>query len=500
MVAKISSLGVQGIRGYRVEAECYLAGGLPAFDIVGLPDAAVKESRERVRAAARNCGYDFPARRITVNLAPADTKKVGSLYDLPVLLSLLQCMGMVEEQPENCYFIGELSLEGYLRGVSGVLPMALSCPPGSKLFLPSVNAVEASLCRHLDVYAAEHVKQIIDHLNNSAYIPLFEPPEQTDDDIDTGLDFADVRGQDAVKRAMEIAAAGYHSILIEGPPGAGKSMLATRLPSILPPLSYNEALEVTAVYSVSGLLPNGKPILKTRPFRSPHHTSSDVSIVGGGAYPKPGEVSLAHHGILFLDELPEFSRQTLEVLRQPLESGEVHISRVNGSVSYPCRFMLVSAMNPCPCGWNGFGDCHCGELKVRNYRNRISGPLLDRMDLHVQAPPVKFDELQQFRPSEPSEAVRQRVIAARSVQEKRFGCGDKTNADLTGQLLRETCVLDKESTALLRSAFTRYRMSGRAHARILRVSRTIADLAGCENIAVEHLAEALQYRGWITEE
>ncbi|MCL2547325.1 MAG: YifB family Mg chelatase-like AAA ATPase [Oscillospiraceae bacterium] len=500
MVAKISTLGVQGIHGYRIDVECFLSGGLPNFDVVGLPDAAVKESRERIRAAARCCGYDFPARRIVMNLAPADTKKSGSLYDLPMLLSLLQCQDVIGELPDNVYFLGELSLEGQLRGGQGVLPMAMACPKGASLFVPTSNAAEAALCRHLKVYAANHVRQIIDHLNDEKYIPPYIPSEAIADDDSAVFvpDFADVRGQEAAKRALEIAAAGGHSVLLEGPPGAGKSMLTTRLPSILPPLSYQEALEVTAIYSVAGRLPDGKPILHNRPFRSPHHTSSDVSLVGGGTYPKPGEISLAHHGVLFLDELPEFSRSALEVLRQPLESGVAHISRISSSLSYPCRFMLAAAMNPCPCGFYGFENdkCTCSQRKIEVYRGRISGPLLDRLDLRIPVPPVKFDELQQVRPAESSAAVRERVVAARECQRIRFNGKAMTNSLLEGQQLRKECALEEDAKALLRNAFQRFRLSGRSHARILRVARTIADLDGAERIDKRHLAESLQFRGW----
>jgi len=492
-VGKVKTLGVIGIRGYQIDVECAVSGGLPAFDVVGLPDAAVKESRERIKAACKSCGFDFPHRRIVMNLAPADTKKSGSLYDLPMLLSLLQRQDIIGDIPENTFFLGELSLEGNLRGGMGVLPMAMACPDSASVFVPTQNAAEAALCQHLKVYAADHVRQIVNHLNGTQFIP----PTLLDDiaphdDARPLLDFADVRGQDAAKRAMEIAAAGGHSILLEGPPGAGKSMLTTRLPSILPPLTYAEALEVTAIHSVAGRLTDGKPILRDRPFRSPHHTSSDISLVGGGSYPKPGEISLAHHGVLFLDELPEFQRTALETLRQPLESGEAHISRISGSLSYPCRFMLAAAMNPCPCGFHGFGNCVCGEKKIASYRSRISGPLLDRLDLRIAVPPVKFDQLQETRPAEASAVIRARVMAARERQAAR-GC---INARLEGQQLRDVCALDAPSEALLRNAFDRFGLSGRSHARILRVARTIADLAGAEALTTAHLAESLQFRGW----
>ena len=500
MVGKVLTLGVQGIHGYQIDVECFLAGGLPAFDVVGLPDAAVKESRERIKAAARCCGYNFPQRRVVMNLAPADTKKTGSLYDLPMLLSLLQCTHIIDAPPENGYFLGELSLEGNLRGGPGVLPMALACPSGAVLFVPKANAAEAALCQHLRVYAADHVKQIIDHLNGDA---LIQPTVLSDDFFDdipdiVKLDFADVRGQDAAKRAMEIAAAGNHSILLEGPPGAGKSMLTMRLPSILPPMSFEESIECTKIYSVAGLLPDKGSLVTERPFRSPHHTLSQSAMTGGGKMPKPGEISLAHNGVLFLDELPEFQKHTLEALRQPLEDGVVTISRVSGTITYPSDFMLVASMNPCPCGFYGdYQKCSCTMPEINRYLSRISGPLLDRIDIMVETPKVDYEKLRLnsgIRP-ESSADIKTRVERAQEVQTMRYGAGPvRFNAQLTAAMIEKHCKLDAPGAEMLRLAFDKMGLSARAYHKILRLARTIADLDGEEDISVVQLAEAIQYR------
>lgn len=496
MVSKVKSLGVSGIGGLEVSVECFLSAGLPGFEVVGLPDTAVKESRERVRAALRNCGFEVPIKRITVNLAPADIRKEGSLYDLPIFLGLLSAAGEIPELPEDWFFIGELSLEGRLRSVSGVLPMALAAAAGGcrKLFVPADNAPEASAVRELEVYPAAHVRDILAHLRGTQPIPP-HPPLEPRRVLRDMPDYADVRGQENAKRALEIAAAGGHNLLMIGPPGAGKSMLARRLPSILPDMSREEALDATAIHSVVGLTSREEPILTSRPFRSPHHSISAGGLTGGGVLPRPGEISLAHLGVLFLDEMPEFHRDALECLRQPMEDGTVTLSRVAGMYSYPSRFMLVCAMNPCKCGWHGHPSerCRCGDESVKKYFGRISGPLLDRIDIQVEVPAVTYEELSGRGPSESSEAIRERVNAARQRQTTRYG-SSACNAHLSGALLEQHCILDKTGRKLMESAFTRLGMTARTYTRILKVARTIADLAACDAILPEHLAEALQFR------
>ncbi len=502
MPGKVYSAAIVGLDGEKVEVQTDVASGLHAFNIVGLPDTAVKESRDRVSSAIKNSGFKPVNRygRITVNLAPADLPKTGPIYDVPIALGILLAAGQISFDAENKMFLGELGLDGRIQSVSGALVMTLLARQAgvAEVYVPSGNAAEAKVVDGVKVFAVDSLMQLVDHLTGREKISPsaaenFDKQDFTPDPA--AVDMRDIKGQEQAKRALEIAAAGGHNVLLSGTPGSGKTLMARAMPGILPRLSFEESLEITKIYSIAGKLPKNTSLLRQRPFRTPHHSASAVSLIGGGTMPKPGEISLAHHGVLFLDEFAEFPKAVLENLRQPLEDGFVTVTRARGSAEFPARFVLVAAMNPCPCGYATDPErpCRCSPSQLDRYARKISGPILDRIDLHVNVPRVKIDKLESAAAGESSEEIRRRVEAARARQRRRFGA-ERTNSEMTVAEIKKFCSLDKESAALLRRAITSLKLSARSYHRLIKIARTIADLAEEDNIQASHVAEAIGYR------
>ncbi len=500
MYSRVKTCVLQGLEGHIVDVETDLSRGMPKFNIVGLADISIKESKERVRSAIKNIGYEFPVKRITINLIPANLKKDGSQLDLAIAVGILSAVGVINEKEfDDIGFIGELSLDGSINSVDGVLPMVISMRNTSikKCIVPYDCKEEAAAVKDLDIIPAKDLYEVVEHLNKTREIGLyFNEAESLENSSEFDIDFSDIKGQEALKRALEVSAAGSHNLLIIGPPGAGKTMAAKRFPTILPDLTFEEAIEVTKIYSISGLLKE-KGLVRNRPFRAPHHTASQTSIIGGGRIPKPGEVSLAHNGVLFLDELPEFQKQTIEVLRQPMEDGIVNISRVNASLSYPSAFILLASMNPCPCGFYGdpLNECSCTQNSIDRYLGKISNPLLDRIDIHIEVQPVKYEELRSKEAVESSESIRDRVNKARDIQLKRYyGSLIYSNAQLKSKDIKKYCKLKDSAENIMNMAFKKYKFSARSYDKVLKLSRTIADLDGVDQIDDEHILEAIRYR------